>query len=126
MPDIRLVRDDLRPPEEPPRRHLISIADLARDDIERLLATARTFARSLERYKKVILYMPTYRDSREDFIAASGIDFARLDEAMREQDALFIFKLHPWTEIKLPEADRYTNLRFAPRSSEVPPSVTPW
>jgi aspartate carbamoyltransferase catalytic subunit len=49
---IHLVRDDLRPPGLPPRRHLISIADLTRDDVERLLGTARTFATSLDREVK--------------------------------------------------------------------------
>ena len=51
MAEIRVVRD-LRPPKPPPRRHLLSIEDLARDDVERLLATARTFERSLEREVK--------------------------------------------------------------------------
>src|SRR5581483_1396355 len=49
---IRLVKDELRPPAAPPRRHLISIADLTRDDVERLLGTARTFEASLEREVK--------------------------------------------------------------------------
>jgi aspartate carbamoyltransferase catalytic subunit len=49
---IHLVRDDLRPPGPPPRRHLLSIADLTRDDVERLLGTARTFASSLDREVK--------------------------------------------------------------------------
>ena len=35
------MREDLLPPKQPPRRHLISIGDLERDDVERLLATAR-------------------------------------------------------------------------------------
>ena len=39
--NVRVMRDDLRPPTSPPRRHLISVADLSRDDVERLLATAR-------------------------------------------------------------------------------------
>ena len=52
MRNIRLVRDELRPPERPARRHLLSIADLTRDDVERLLGTARTFASSLEREVK--------------------------------------------------------------------------
>jgi aspartate carbamoyltransferase catalytic subunit len=57
--DIRVVRDDLRPPPPtPPRRHLISIRDLSRDDVERLLATAGTFERSLEREMKKL---PTLR-----------------------------------------------------------------
>src|ERR671936_3126745 len=49
---IRLVTDDLRPPLEPPKRHLLSVADLTREDVERLLGTARTFATSLERHVK--------------------------------------------------------------------------
>jgi aspartate carbamoyltransferase catalytic subunit len=58
MAEIRVMRDDLRPPDPPPRRHLISIGDLERDDVERLLATARSFARSLEREMKKL---PTLR-----------------------------------------------------------------
>jgi aspartate carbamoyltransferase catalytic subunit len=52
------MRDDLLPPGRPPRRHLISISDLTRDDVERLLATARSFERSLEREMKKL---PTLR-----------------------------------------------------------------
>jgi aspartate carbamoyltransferase catalytic subunit len=58
MADIRVMRDDLLPPGSGERRHLLSIADLSRDDIERLLATARSFARSLEREMKKL---PTLR-----------------------------------------------------------------
>jgi aspartate carbamoyltransferase catalytic subunit len=46
------MREDLRPPGAPPKRHFISIKDVTRDDLERLLATARTFERSLEREVK--------------------------------------------------------------------------
>jgi len=52
------MRDDLRPPGAPPTRHLISIGDLSREDVERLLATARTFERSLDREMKKL---PTLR-----------------------------------------------------------------
>jgi aspartate carbamoyltransferase catalytic subunit len=58
MAEIRVMREDLRPPKQPPRRHLISIRDLSRDDVERLLATARSFERSLEREVKKL---PTLR-----------------------------------------------------------------
>jgi aspartate carbamoyltransferase catalytic subunit len=56
--EIKVIREDFLPPKPPPRRHLISIADLTRDDVERLLATARTFERSLEREVKKL---PTLR-----------------------------------------------------------------
>ncbi len=58
MREIRVVRDELRPPARPPRRHLLSIADLTRDDVERLLATAASFEASLEREVKKL---PTLR-----------------------------------------------------------------
>jgi aspartate carbamoyltransferase catalytic subunit len=52
MGEIKVMREDLRPPAPPPKRHFISIKDVTRDDLERLLATARTFERSLEREVK--------------------------------------------------------------------------
>jgi aspartate carbamoyltransferase catalytic subunit len=52
MTGIRLVKDELRPPEPPARRHLISIADLTRDDVERLLGVAHVFEGSLTRNVK--------------------------------------------------------------------------
>jgi aspartate carbamoyltransferase catalytic subunit len=58
MGDIHVMREDLRPPGQPPRRHFISITDVTRDDLERLLATARTFERSMEREVKKL---PTLR-----------------------------------------------------------------
>src|SRR5438046_4106907 len=48
MGEIHVMREDFLPPKPPPRRNLISIGDLSRDDVERLLATARTFSRTLE------------------------------------------------------------------------------
>ena len=56
--NVRVMRDDLRPPTSPPRRHLISVADLSRDDVERLLATAASFEPSLDREVKKL---PTLR-----------------------------------------------------------------
>jgi aspartate carbamoyltransferase catalytic subunit len=52
MAEIRVMREDLRPPTSPPRRHFISIKDVTREDVERLLATARTLERSMEREVK--------------------------------------------------------------------------
>ena len=57
MPELQVVTE-MRPPERPSRRHLLSIRDLTRDDVERLLATAQTFEASLEREVKKL---PTLR-----------------------------------------------------------------
>jgi aspartate carbamoyltransferase catalytic subunit len=48
---------ELRPPA-PPKRHLLSIRDLARDDVERILDRARSLAASLDREVKKL---PTLR-----------------------------------------------------------------
>ena len=59
MADVTpLVRDELLPPKPPERRHLISIADLSRDDVERLLTLAAAFAQTLDRDVKKL---PTLR-----------------------------------------------------------------
>jgi aspartate carbamoyltransferase catalytic subunit len=55
---IHVVPGDLLPPAPPNRRHLLSVADLTRDDVERLLATAHSFALSQERDNKKL---PTLR-----------------------------------------------------------------
>jgi aspartate carbamoyltransferase catalytic subunit len=57
MTELRVIGGDLLPPEAD-RRHLLSIADLDRADIDRLLATARSFALSQERENKKL---PTLR-----------------------------------------------------------------
>ena len=50
---------ELYPPHTPPpRRHLISVADLSRDDVERILATAESFEAVMRRDLKKV---PTLR-----------------------------------------------------------------
>jgi aspartate carbamoyltransferase catalytic subunit len=55
--DLRVVGGDLLPPPRE-QRNLLSIADLSRDDIERLLATAQSFSQSQTRENKKL---PTLR-----------------------------------------------------------------
>src|SRR5437762_2995737 len=58
MTELHVVPGDLLPPAPPNRRHLRSVADLSRDDVERLLATAQSFALSQARDNKKL---PTLR-----------------------------------------------------------------
>jgi aspartate carbamoyltransferase catalytic subunit len=58
MTDLHVVPGDLLPPPAAERRHLLSIGDLTRDDVDRLLATARSFALSQQRDNKKL---PTLR-----------------------------------------------------------------
>jgi aspartate carbamoyltransferase catalytic subunit len=57
MTDLRVVGGDLLPPAAD-RRHLLSVSDLSREDVDRLLSTARSFALSQERENKKL---PTLR-----------------------------------------------------------------
>ena len=57
MPDLR-VADELRPPQHPGRRHLLTVSDLSREDVERMLDTSRALERSLDREVKKL---PTLR-----------------------------------------------------------------
>ena len=57
MAQLRVMRDGPLPPA-PPRRHLMSIEDLTREDVERLLAAARNFDHATRREVKKL---PTLR-----------------------------------------------------------------
>ena len=53
----------------------------------------------MQKFKRVILYAPTYRDAQYDFIAESGIDFDDFNNCLSERDELFLMKLHPSTRM---------------------------
>lgn len=53
----------------------------------------------LAKYKKVYIYMPTWRDDNTDFIKESGIDFEILNEKLKERDCLMILKFHNNTHL---------------------------
>ena len=89
MTDIHLVRETL-PPRPPGRRHLMSMSDVTREDIERLLSTARSFESALERELKKL---PTLRgrtiraalDALTDFGRARAVQLAvMVDRGHRE------------------------------------------
>lgn len=50
----------------------------------------------MKEYKRVLLYMPTWRGGmKDDFINDAGFDFERLNSILQTANFLFIFKLHP-------------------------------
>ncbi|MBD5220303.1 MAG: hypothetical protein HDS72_08775, partial [Bacteroidales bacterium] len=55
--------------------------------------------KEFEKYKKIYLYMPTWRDSGKDFFQSLSLDFNRINESMKNTNALFLFKPHPATKI---------------------------
>lgn len=55
----------------------------------------------IQQYDKVYIYMPTWRNDGNDFIKSSGMDFQKLNDALKKNNALFILKLHPYTNMNL-------------------------
>jgi len=68
MAEIRVIAGETSTVSSAPKRHLISIDDLNREIVERLLATARNFSRSLEREMKKL---PTLRGARSSTSSTS-------------------------------------------------------
>lgn len=61
-----------------------------------------------QKYEKVLLYMPTWRDDDPDYFSKANIDFKTLNEKLRSLNYVFFLKLHPLTKsINLQE---YTNI----------------
>lgn len=62
---------------------------------------------------RVILYMPTFRDTRpagQDH----AVDWGLLDEAAATHDLLFVVKLHPRDQARPADPAQYPHLRFLP------------
>lgn len=65
----------------------------------------------LKPYHNVYIYMPTFRDSKRDFLEEANFDFEKLNDLMKRINGMFIFKLHPVTKSKhLDKIDNYSNL----------------
>jgi len=56
---------------------------------------------TLEKYKKVYVYMPTWRDDGRDFIKESKIDFEFLNKVLAEKNYCLILKLHINTKLPI-------------------------
>lgn len=75
--------------------------------------TSLSFIRKIRDYDRVYIYMPTWRDSEVDFIQRANFDCNKLNAALKKNNAIFIFKLHPYTKLdKADEISKYSNLLF--------------
>lgn len=81
-------------------------ADIEKHESNQMLQ----FVNELKQYAKVYIYMPTWRDANRDFMEKEHFDFASLDAVMKNQNGLFIFKMHPETPINRDKFGQYTNL----------------
>lgn len=49
-------------------------------------------------YRKVFLYMPTWRDNDPDYFSKAKIDFERWNKKLKESNSVLFLKLHPLTK----------------------------
>ena len=73
----------------------------------------------IQTYKKTYIYMPTWRNNDADFIKESGIEWNRLSESLRHNDALLILKMHYHTRLDMSELKKCSNIILFPPSVDV-------
>ncbi|MBE0496349.1 MAG: CDP-glycerol glycerophosphotransferase family protein [Campylobacterales bacterium] len=91
------------------------VLDLALCD-KKLYALAKE---KFENEKKVMVYMPTHRESLEDNLPP--LDFRVLDEALGKIDAVMILKFHAFALAKLDTSQTYQNLHFHNAAGDIYP-----
>lgn len=67
---------------------------------------------------KTIFYAPTFRDTGGSSFLEEPVLLEKLDTFLREYQAVFLVKLHPFTRINIPDKAQYKNIRFVPSSSD--------
>lgn len=77
------------------------------------------FVEGLKKFNKVYVYMPTWRRTKSDFIAAAGIDWEKLNESLNKKNELLILKLHPRTNLNMDVISKYSNLMIYENNSDV-------
>ena len=75
----------------------------------------------LKKCRKSYLYMPTWRETRENFIVSAGFDFVLLNEVLRQRDNLFLLKLHPESNLSMEEMSRYSNILVLDKKIDIYP-----
>lgn len=71
-----------------------------------------TLINELSQYKRVYLYAPTFRDSGEDFISSSGLNFQELDERLGAESFFMLIKFHPATKYDAKKLGVLNNIRL--------------
>ena len=65
--------------------------------------------------------MPTWRETRENFIVSAGFDFVLLNEILKQRDDLFLLKLHPESNLSMEEMSRYSNILVLDKKIDIYP-----
>jgi CDP-glycerol glycerophosphotransferase (TagB/SpsB family) len=79
------------------------------------------FIQSIKRYKKVYIYLPTWRDSGLEFLENAKIDFRKLNKCLCDNNELLLIKFHANTNIYLDDFKLYTNIMKVDNSWDIYP-----
>lgn len=66
------------------------------------------------------IYMPTWRETKDDFLKRAGFDLSALENVLKERNELFLFKLHPFTKIKV-DISQYRHILFLDNRMDIYP-----
>lgn len=75
----------------------------------------------MQKYDKVFLYMPTWRDSGADIIRDAGFNFEKLDDVLQQKNYLFLLKLHPNTNLDINSLSDFDNIICLDKSLDIYP-----
>lgn len=93
------------------------ISHIKKNEPKEMLDLVRYF----EKYSKIYIYMPTFRDDQHDFISHSGIDFEQLNRLLYDKNELLILKFHPATRLIGMKFDAFSNIIQLDKSLDIYP-----
>lgn len=74
---------------------------------------SETLYKTTREYKKLYVYMPTFRDSRPDFLSEAKFNLDKLNQALIETGSYLILKVHPNTIKHLQIRHDFSNIFIA-------------
>ena len=83
-------------------------------------ASTRELMEQMKQFSRVFVYMPTWRDSQNDFIAA-GFDFKSLEMILAESNTLFLVKPHANTIVDAATLEGLSHIILLPATLDVYP-----
>lgn len=85
-----------------PRNKVLIMSEQDRTEyIKKYDSDAVELISKLREYKKIYIYMPTWRNDGKDFITESQIVWLELSKILIDTNSLLILKLHPHTKITI-------------------------
>lgn len=73
--------------------------------------------RHIKKFDYTYIYMPTFRDTGDNFIVNSGFDFDKINDIMKKYNRLFVMKLHPDSTFQFKRD--YTNVMLIDKDIDI-------